>query len=905
MPGQAQMAVMQRPADNRFLVELAQTMAIRGEYDQAQSLLNKILESDPDNPAIQAFLKDVQSQKSSKTQAVHVIRPSEIAADIKAIQTSILRYERRNRDLEFLINQLVQENDLLYQLLAKRNRELLELRKKLYGYSDELSKIETPSSADHDRVKEILDGYQDQLVERDRALLQRNQEVSHMVGEINKVNDALKDDQISTDAMDTAPNADDLENHLKEKRDYLIDKSLTVLEKSHDLSSMQKELGGVSNLLKEANARYSDAVKEYDVKIQQLKSDWAQDRSRQQEEMDKLKGALEQKEKELADIQDGAVGQGAKLEGLKEGLHQKDQKLAGTDALILSKDQEIAELKRNLIVKDEQIGRGQKAIGERNATITFAQNKTRDLHRRVVDIHQSLNEGDRALNELKGLIEDLKDRADSRLSSNEAASLKSQIEDLKRQLDGSLQTLQEKDHIVRRLNDELAAAQKTDGTRNQELSHRQQAISELESRLSVAEADKRAAQEDLKESSDKLAMIVDDLSEYKKNADIASTRAVASEQKVYDLGNQMDDQMVAFGQESRFLKETLAHKDQDIVDLKKKLLAKEDQLKMFSNEIEKATRLLNAQSLSRGQEATTPTMPQAQEPDASSADESDWDPSDNDVYSLQKRLSILKKELKFAQEQLAVRTGEAKRLQQDLQNKEQQIRRAERLPVMISNAKRAVVQSKPMPDSTMKEIAKLQKELDLARQDLALTKQGLDSSKVSFGKNQRDAQQKEKTYATVIKKFESQGKELADYKYRLQEKDQQITAQEQALNHETQKTETLKRELGQMNKESFSQRQQSGDKEQSVKETADRLNMSEIRERDYKHQIDDIQGQLRTSYTMIKDTEARMEDLKKQLAWKEDRIAQLESRLMRVKSKTPAGEGDIKEVPASTPQEAR
>lgn len=893
-PGQAQPFVVQHPADTGFLIELAQKMVARGEYEQAQDLLDKILEHEPDNPAIKVLLDKARGQKISKPDPVRpLIRTKDISDDIINIQRSILRYERHNRDLEFLIRQLVQENDLLYQTLSLRNRELAELRKKVYGSSGEISKFEVPSSVNRDRVKEIIIGYQDQIVERDRALIQRNQEVSNIVGEINKVNDSLRNDEAASDAMD-ASNAADLEGQLIEKRDHLINKALVVLDKSRDLSAMQEGLGGVTNSLKEANARYTDTINEYDRKIQNLKEGWAQDKSRQQEEIYSLRYSLKHKEKELERIQNSIANHGPRLESLKEGLKQEDQKIADTDAMILAKDKEIADLKRGLIVKDEEIGRGQKTIGERNATIAFAQTKTADLRQRVVDIHQSLSESDRALDELRGLVEEFKNRADERLTSKEAASLKGQIEDLKRQLDGSLQTLQEKDRTVSRLKSELAAAQKIVGMKDQ-------AIHELEGRLSAAEADRNAAREDLKEGSDKLAILVDNIGAYKKNTDISSNRATDSEQKAYDLGNQLEDQMTAFSQEIRFLKEALTHKDQNIVDLKKELLTKEGQLKVFSREIEKATGLLNGQLLSRNQEPTTPAMGQASEPVAVLIDDSDWDPSDNDVYSLQKRLSILNKELKFAQEQLAVRAKEAKQWQDQLHSKEQQLRRSQSLTQVISSAQKAIAQTASAPVISPQEITKLQKNLDLARQDLALAKQSLDFYKTSMEKKQRDIDEKEKVYKIAIEKFERNNKEITDYKYRLQEQKEQIAAQQEALDHETKKNETLKQKLDQTTRVSSGQQQQFGGKERSIKEITSRLNNSEIRERDYKHQVDDIQGQLRTSYVMIKDAEARIEELKRSLSGKEARIGQLESRLRRAKGNIPAIENSAKEsaVPAA------
>ena len=68
-------------------------------------------------------------------------------------------------------------------------------------------------------------------------------------------------------------------------------------------------------------------------------------------------------------------------------------------------------------------------------------------------------------------------------------------------------------------------------------------------------------------------------------------------------------------------------------------------------------------------------------------------------------------------------------------------------------------------------------------------------------------------------------------------------------------------------------------KNKSTAELKSTLKTYEIRERDYKRQINEIQDQLKSSYVMIEDGESRITTLKQRLEAREERVAALEEEL--------------------------
>lgn len=1047
-PVHAQSTVNFRPLSTGFLLDFAQKLFDRGEYDEAKTLLERMLKSDPQNTSAQRLLKTVKDQKASPSE-VKDSRPSDIASDIILIQKNVVLFEHRNRDLEFAIRKTLQENIFLYQTLSRRNHELLELRKKFFGYDS--TALPTASMQ---KTVEIINGYQDQIKARDREFMKRNQDIALKMKDVTKAGDALKEEK-QLQKADSAINAVEWKNDLSEKRSYLVEKVFTLYEKNKDLSVLHSELTAVSKSLKEANESYGETVEEYETKIQKLNTVWVQDKAKQESEIDQLKdqiknekvkvmsarlspikdkaaadksknaakdsdvaktaadktqkqdkaekakkepevlvkdtaskasvveekkskaeskaeekakekvsvnektqaaesqaeikrleAELAKKEKELSErsrmfdatvrqlkaswandktaalqnkteeqavavvktsevdvskvpdqykemaqelvyvkeqlstredqlqkIQNEVLDHTSQMEALQSKLDERDKRLTDMDALIATKDEQITALKKQLVAQITVIQDQSRMIKE----LQLAKNTgLQDMGKRTVDVSKKPSAGgpnNKSVEELRGLV--------AELENNLTADSKGAAKDVNQQLISALKTVQEKDREIKDLklkleeSDKLADLRSSAGDKkamDSRVRGYEQMVADLKTRLAKADDERREADKNWKEATKKLSAMVES-SKKSKVDDTSAKRLNELTKKISELTSEMDQQTDTFELQFKTLRDKISQKDAQIADLKVQLAAKEKQVQQFYDTMQKATQKLNKQSLSQGQQPTAPAWSDqktaAKPAPVKDKDQKEWNPADNDAYGLQQRLNTLSKELKFTQDELASRTKEKGDLQQKLNAKE------------ASSAK--LVIGKEQDDMTQKNIVKLENELAEFRQQSDLTKTTIRLQQASLAKSQKEVDRKEKSLRAILEQSEKLKKQSENYKATIKEKDDQIASQRKALDHEIKKNQTLIKKLHDIDATIGEEQEQNAEKGQSVKDLKNTLGTYEIRERDYKKQIEDIQGQLKTSYSMIKDGESRISELKKRLDAREERITTLEKELNHLK----------------------
>ncbi len=871
--------LLQRPAaESAFLVDLAQRMVARGEISEARGIVDKLRENDPDNPALQELTEQVQARTKANQQpaASAASRSREIASDIRAIQQNIQRYERSNRDMEFLVRQLVQENDMLAQTLARRNRSLLELMKKVYGEDAVLPEV----NVDMERTRLIINGYQDQIVERDRQLLARNQEMSDIVGQINQLNESLKaeeveivDEAAELTREQTPPAGDEaFANGLKDKRGHLVDKSLVLIDKSHDLSLMKDELTRFAILLKDTDSKYAQAIKEYDARIEKLKEDWAQDKSRQKEEVLKLREEISGKNKELALLQNKVTAQAPLLSERKEGLAQKDQAIAQVDAAILDKDKEILKLKGLLTHQDKQ-------ISEQTDLINFVDDKTKDLSKRVVVIRQSLSAGDQALEALRTRVMQIKNRAPAAVDN---ASLNAQIKDWKEQLDGSLQTLKQQAATIEDLKAAMDKVQAASGQKDITLARQRSVIEDLEARLKGSRANAESLQNQLQEGQQKMELLTENMESFKANAATSSEQAVELSQRVYDLEEKLAKGSSETANEMKFLHDTLDQRDKEMVTLRKDILTKEDQLKFFYAKMNDATKALNANTLSKDLTPTPPSWPQGS--GMVPGTDAPWDPKNNDTYALQQRLATSTKELQTVRQQLADKVKQLTELQEQLAAKDEQLRAQRDDYNKILTAETASDQARKGRDrDESMRVVQLEEKAERSQEQLGAVQKDFEVYKKDAEQKLKELKDQEKARPDLAAQIEKKNKELEQYQSELKEKTEEAELQKKALDHESAKVETLKKELNEANRLISLGENKFGNRDLSIQDLKARLNNATIKERDYKAQIRDIEGHLRESYKMVELGEERLRRLKEQLSIRESRIGSLQKEVERLR----------------------
>lgn len=581
------------------------------------------------------------------------------------------------------------------------------------------------------------------------------------------------------------------------------------------------------------------------------------------------------RESELSKFHNEMTDHTTQLDELQAKLASRESRLAQMDELIVTKDQQIEALKKELVLKVTEIKQKNLLIGELQAKLAEPQTVIKDMNKRVVVMKNTDDIKKQPVEELKDLVAEL----ESQLGTD--PKTKAPAEDLKQQLTESLNLIQQKDKEIQALKAKLDDDKKLNEFRSlnadkkkldDQVRNYQNDVESLKKQLADAVKQRKEAEKNWDDASKKLVTMAEELKKSQAGSASSAQRINEYIKKVEDLNGQLKEQSSNFSAQLQSLKDKIAQKDEEIAGLKNQLADKDRQVQQFYESLEKATQKLNSKSNLRLDQKPTDsaisdleTRP-GKKSDAPKVKDSKWDPANNDAFALQQRLDTLSKELKFTQDQLADRTKEAGELNKKLKEKKVQ-------PVPEVAAKKV---------DNADQLSKLQKELDLIKQQSDLTKTTIKIQQDKLSRSQKDVSLKEKTLKTIVDQLNKMRRQVDDYKSTIKEKDEQISLQKKALEHETKKNDTLNKKLRDITETIGADTEFDGVKgKASAAGLKSSLKTYEIRERDFKKQINDIQEQLKASYVMIEDGEARIKNLKQRLSVREERISELEKELQR------------------------
>ncbi len=820
------------------------------------------------------------------------------------VEKAVTLYEK-NKDLTLLHAELAAVSKSLKEANVNYGDTVSEYELKIQKLNNVWVQDKAKQQVEIDRLKEQIKN------EKVKVLASRLSSGKDRETAVAEVKDAPaqttpknKVPKPKTDKSQSVKKGEDTDKTVKTSQNLKIDDEKAKDKKPAQDAAVdpdpQSEIKRLQAELARKEQELSERSRLFDAKIRELKSSWAQDKTISQkpsagrtskpsfvpsdgdpfkdsdtyrnliQELDYIKDQLSMREKEVYKFQKEMLGHTSQVENLQKKLSQSETRLASMDALIVVKDQQIAALKKELVVKISEI-REKDAQIETLKARNVSLEGLKDINKRTVDIKTpsaGADEASSSVEKLKGLVSELEGSLVAGPSSSSA-----EAEDLKEQLKEALETLQEKDRDIQSLRRQLEAdksmadlkagpaGKKAESSR---IKGYQENINDLKERLSVAVAQREQAEQELQEATKKLSAMMEDARQSKvQSGDTASAKKLEYfTQSIADLKGQLEKQSSDFDIQIKSLKGQLARKDKEIVDLKSRLQLKEKEVEQFYSTLEQATEKLNAKSVSRDQKPTPTVLAgQEQQQDAKDIDEQEWDPKDNDVYSLQQRLNTLSKELRFTQDELAQRTKEKGQLQNQLKEKEAD-------------------SAKPLSE---KDIAELENQLAAFRQQSDLTKTTIRLQQESLEKSQKEVDRKERSLKSILDQSGKLRKQIDDFKSTVKEKDEQIALQQKALDHEIKKNDTLTKKLREIQKTAIYDQERDSGKARSMTELKGNLETYEIRERDYKRQIDDIQDQLKASYVMIEDGEKRVAVLKKRLAIREERIAELQKELDGIK----------------------
>ncbi|MBL8013544.1 MAG: hypothetical protein JNN05_06810 [Candidatus Omnitrophica bacterium] len=656
------------------------------------------------------------------------------------------------------------------------------------------------------------------------------------------------------------------------------------------------EIKRLEQALKDKEDELRTRSREFDARIKAMKEDWAKEKTvdyqakiRTQstvpvsdsefqgsdlykslnQELDRIKDQLATRESQVQKFEAEMSGHSTQLEQLQKKLTERENRLVNMDQLILTKDQQIAALKKELIAKEAQLIKKNAFIEELKARISGASPAgLKDLNKRTVTMKKMDDGSDKSVQELQSLVAELETQLNMEDSS------KGSIDDIKNQLTESLEKLQQKDKEIADLKsrldedrgiEEIRSLSEDRKNLNDEVNKYQQTIDDLKKQLSSAEQERKQAKSEWEQANEKLSAMAEDVKKAQGASLEVSTKMDEYVQRISQLNGQLKDQSQKSLLEIEGLKNKLAKKDDEILDLRNRLAQKEEQVQQFYESIEKATQQLNTKSALSPN--TTPSASDSTKKLATVEDDNNQQMTENADGNLQKRLKTLNKELQVTQERLATSTKQTDELNKKLAERDSEIK-------SISSQQKSVRKV---------DVEKLQKELAAIKQQSELTRLTIKQQEDLLAKSQKDASRKEKALVQVQDQLVKLKKQVDDYSSTIKEKDEQISLQKEALDHEIRKNETLSKKLKNVTQLIGMDIDDAG-KTKATAEIKSSIKEYTVRERDFKKQINDIQDQLKASYVMIEDGETRIKTLKQRLSAREERIFDLENELNRLKS---------------------
>ncbi len=360
-----------------FLEKYASRLYDRGDYPGAWKEFQRIVRLDPNNPAAARYLKLITErtgQRSAGAQTlVDLIDPA--INDIATLKADIARYETGSLDLEYLIRNLITENDALYSMLYLRSRELGELRAKFSG---------TPYAGPFDSLMKSLPP--DRVPQR----LHQSNELLKLTGEAGEqsgisVNTSASADEVQARLQNTASGQRPprLAAAIDDKREMLVDKTLAVMDRQDNLARIKNNL-----------ARMNTTLKDIDTYYQSIKSDLGTRNFTDQKQFSDLMNDYAAKLKEIDVLKTRVENDDKRLNTSKDSLFRQNSSVTNIDTSLAAKDRQIAEF-RSLLAEKNAI------IAQQDVTLTFTDNALGKTGASLTSIESLLKQNDADMADLR------------------------------------------------------------------------------------------------------------------------------------------------------------------------------------------------------------------------------------------------------------------------------------------------------------------------------------------------------------------------------------------------------------------------------------------------------------------------------------------------------------------------
>ncbi len=362
-----------------FLEDLAIRQYERGDHASAAREFQRILRVDPNDAVALEYLKKLAVAPETAAPSI-----DQVISDIAFINNGLTEYENEINDLEYLIRNLISENDALYQALYKRSREVVEMREQLYGtpYGEAYAAVFKDMPID--RVPQRLHQANDILPEPAMPISDARpvEEFNSLVAEILALEKNALGKTLFIERSQLMPQCD---TALTLTRDILIERTLTTTEKHAALLGIKDQLWDINVSLKNSQARYAEAFKKLEAQCARVKAAAAQKSAADTKMFDELLADYAAKVKEIEVLKATARTRDNALPAFKPALISVNDQIQSVTRSMIARNQLLADLKTLLLQYKKEIIQKNATIQEHAATI-HEQQQDLALTRRELDV---------------------------------------------------------------------------------------------------------------------------------------------------------------------------------------------------------------------------------------------------------------------------------------------------------------------------------------------------------------------------------------------------------------------------------------------------------------------------------------------------------------------------------------
>ncbi len=333
--------------ENAAQLHFLETFAVR-EYDRGDTAnaakeFQRILRVDPKNPVALEYLKKL----SSLPAAAAPRSIDQVITDIAAVKNSLAEYEKDSSALKSLIRSLMTDNDAMYQILYIRSREVADFRSKFYGTTYDKAYTEAMKGLPIDRVPQHLHRADDLLPEEPKTPPRADQDaVDALITELYpKIAKKRLVGHVfyAPHAMPAAA----LDKALGSHRDVLVEKNLAAAEQQDNLSRIKDKLTDINASLRQADNRYTLALKKIEDYCKRLENDVPRKDPVDQATFNKLVADYAERVKEIELLKNTVRRQDTSLADQKPALAAAHERIQAIERARPS-DAELSQLKAEL-----------------------------------------------------------------------------------------------------------------------------------------------------------------------------------------------------------------------------------------------------------------------------------------------------------------------------------------------------------------------------------------------------------------------------------------------------------------------------------------------------------------------------------------------------------------------------